>query len=105
VRQPLVQGALSDARVDQIQDLTYAQEAVSGILNLKSHPYKGNLDNLGDGDDPEIVEEMVHYFYHLELSPKAQFKPQTWECEVTHIGTSLAYLARIVPLKRRYFYV
>ncbi|KAI4756817.1 hypothetical protein E4T52_11218 [Aureobasidium sp. EXF-3400] len=78
------------------------KEAVSGILDLKSHPYNGNLDNLGDGDDPETVEEMIHYFYHLELSPKAQVIPP-WGCEVVHVEPSLVYLARIYVLAEKYF--
>ncbi|KAI4817312.1 hypothetical protein E4T44_10529 [Aureobasidium sp. EXF-8845] len=78
------------------------KEAVTGILSLKSHPYKGNLDNLGDGDDPEIVEETVYYFYHLELCLKAQVT-RPWECEVVHIEPSLVYLARIYVLAEKYF--
>jgi hypothetical protein len=57
---------------------------------------------LGDGDDPEIVEEMVYYFYHLELSLKAQVT-RPWECEVVHIEPSLVYLARIYVLAEKYF--
>jgi len=57
---------------------------------------------LGDGDDPEIVEEMIHYFYHLELSPKAQVK-SPWECEVVHVEPSLVLLARIYVLAEKYF--
>ncbi|KAK6002540.1 hypothetical protein QM012_001290 [Aureobasidium pullulans] len=73
-----------------------------GVLQLKADPYEGNLDNLGDGDDPVVIEEMVHYFYHLKLSPKAQvFSP--WECEVIHVEPSLVYLARIYVLAEKYF--
>ena len=72
------------------------------MLQLKADRYEGNLDNLGDGDDPEIVEQMVHCLYHLELSPKAQVI-SPWECEVVHIEPSLVYLARIYVLAEKYF--
>ncbi|KAG9678684.1 hypothetical protein KCU99_g1048, partial [Aureobasidium melanogenum] len=78
------------------------KEAISGVLQLKANPYEGDLDNLGDGDDPEIVEEMVYYFYHLELSAKARVT-SPWECEVVHIEPSLVYLARIYVLAEKYF--
>lgn len=45
---------------------------------------------------------MIHYFYHLELSPKAQVIPP-WQCEVVHIEPSLVYLARIYVLAEKYF--
>lgn len=45
---------------------------------------------------------MIHYFYHLELSPKAQVTPP-WECEVVHIEPSLVLLARIYVLAEKYF--
>jgi hypothetical protein len=45
---------------------------------------------------------MVYYFYHLELSPKAQVI-DPWECEVVHIEPSLVYLARIYVLAEKYF--
>jgi hypothetical protein len=82
--------------------LTAEQEALSGILELKADPYKGNIDNLGDGDDPEIVSEMIHYFYHLELSPKANaFMPR--ESRDVHGEPSLIYLARIYVLAEKFF--
>ncbi|THX41577.1 hypothetical protein D6D10_02640 [Aureobasidium pullulans] len=75
---------------------------LSGILDLKAHPYNGNLNNLGDGDDPEIVEEMVHFFYHLELSPKAR---GMYRCATDEelSGHSLILLARIYVLAEKYF--
>ncbi|KAG9561069.1 hypothetical protein KCU71_g6849, partial [Aureobasidium melanogenum] len=78
------------------------KEAVSGVLQLKATPYEGNLDNLGDGDDPEIVEEMIRYFYHLELSRKARVNSPR-ELEVVHIELSLVYLARVYVLAEKYF--
>jgi hypothetical protein len=45
---------------------------------------------------------MVYYFYHLELSPKAQVN-LPWECEAVHIEPSLVYLARIYVLAEKYF--
>ncbi|THX25386.1 hypothetical protein D6C77_06033 [Aureobasidium pullulans] len=78
------------------------KEALSGVLTLEAHPYKGNIDNLGDGDDPEIVGEMIHYFYHLELSPKANaFMPR--ESRDVHGEPSLIYLARIYVLAEKFF--
>ncbi|KAI4723277.1 hypothetical protein E4T48_00357 [Aureobasidium sp. EXF-10727] len=78
------------------------QEALSGVLALKAHPYHGKIDNLGDGDDPEIVQEMIYYFYHLELSPKARVI-SPWMCEVVHVEPSLVFLARIYVLAEKYF--
>ncbi|KAG9580967.1 hypothetical protein KCU77_g8556, partial [Aureobasidium melanogenum] len=77
------------------------EEAVSGVLQLKANPYKGNLDNLGDGDDPEIVEEMIRCFYHLELSREARVNSPR-ELEVVHIELSLVYLARVYVLAEKY---
>ncbi|TIA19663.1 hypothetical protein D6C80_02816 [Aureobasidium pullulans] len=78
------------------------KEALSGVLTLEAHPYKGNIDNLGDGDDPEIVGEMFHYFYHLELSPKANgIIP--WECRLVHAEPSLVFMARLYVLAEKYF--
>ncbi|THZ79422.1 hypothetical protein D6C84_07885 [Aureobasidium pullulans] len=80
----------------------HSDEALSGVLTLEAHPYKGNIDNLGDGDDPEIVGEMIHYFYHLELSPKANaFMPR--ESRDVHGEPSLIYLARIYVLAEKFF--
>ncbi|CAD0089943.1 unnamed protein product, partial [Aureobasidium vineae] len=76
--------------------------ALSGVLVLKVHPYQGKIDNLGDGYDPEIVQEMIHYFYHLELSPKARVI-SPWMCEVVHVEPSLVYPARIYVLAEKYF--
>jgi hypothetical protein len=45
---------------------------------------------------------MVYYFYHLQLSSKAQVT-EPWECEVVHIEPSLVYLARIYVLAEKYF--
>ncbi|KAG9560719.1 hypothetical protein KCU79_g7480, partial [Aureobasidium melanogenum] len=78
------------------------KEAVSGILTLKSDPCEGDLDNLGDGDDPEIVKEMIHYFYHLELSPKARaISPRPRKG--ARVELSLVYLARVYVLAEKYF--
>lgn len=72
------------------------------MLQLQANPYEGNLDNLGDGDDPEIVREMVHYFYHLELSRKARaISPRP--LEIAHVELSLVYLARLYVLAEKYF--
>ncbi|THV69416.1 hypothetical protein D6D28_05918 [Aureobasidium pullulans] len=80
----------------------HSDEALSGVLTLEAHPYKGNIDNLGDGDDPEIVGEMIHYFYHLELSPKANgIIP--WECRLVHAEPSLVFMARLYVLAEKYF--
>ncbi|KAH0337079.1 hypothetical protein KCU81_g8297, partial [Aureobasidium melanogenum] len=71
-------------------------------FKLKANSYEGNLDNLGDGDDPEIVEEMIHYFYHLELSSKARVisaRPR----KGARIELSLVYLARVYVLAEKYF--
>ncbi|KAH0371964.1 hypothetical protein KCU65_g1547, partial [Aureobasidium melanogenum] len=78
------------------------KEAVSGILTLKSDPYGGDLANIGDGDDPEIVEEMIRYFYHLELSQKARAtSPSPYDG--APIELSLVYLARVYVLAEKYF--
>jgi len=45
---------------------------------------------------------MIHYFYHLELSPKAQVI-SPWKCEVVHVEPSLVLLARIYVLAEKYF--
>ena len=45
---------------------------------------------------------MIYYFYHLELSPKAQVI-SPWECEVVHVEPSLVLLARIYVLAEKYF--
>ncbi|CAD0049178.1 unnamed protein product [Aureobasidium pullulans] len=78
------------------------RKRLSGILDLKAHPYNDNLNNLGDGDDPDIVEEMVHFFYHLELSPKAR---GMYRCATDEelSGHSLILLARIYVLAEKYF--
>ncbi|THW82901.1 hypothetical protein D6D17_09366 [Aureobasidium pullulans] len=80
----------------------HSDEALSGILDLKAQPYNGNLNNLGEGDDPDIVEEMVHFFYHLELSPKAR---GTYRCATDEelSGHLLILLARIYVLAEKYF--
>ncbi|KAG2169544.1 hypothetical protein VTO58DRAFT_107749 [Aureobasidium pullulans] len=79
-----------------------ASPSYPSILDLKAHPYNGNLNNLGNGDDPEIVEEMVHFFYRLVLSPKAR---SMYRCatEEELSGHSLILLARIYVLAEKYF--
>ncbi|KAI5276136.1 hypothetical protein E4T47_00951 [Aureobasidium subglaciale] len=78
-----------------------SEEAQSSVLKLEAHPYKGEIDNLGDDDDPEIVKEMIYYFYHLTLSPKASVVSSR---ETEHyVEPLLVYLARIYVLAEKWF--
>ncbi|KEQ80231.1 hypothetical protein M438DRAFT_282137, partial [Aureobasidium pullulans EXF-150] len=73
-----------------------------GILDLKAYPYNNNLNNLGNGDDPNIVEEIVYFFYYLKLSPKARgMYRYTTDKELSR--HSLILLARIYVLAKKYF--
>lgn len=81
--------------------MTTKQEALSGILKLKAQPYKGNIHNLGDGDDTEIFEEMIHFFYNLKLSPKGD--SVDWDWGPNPSSAPLVYLARVYVLAEKYF--
>lgn len=72
------------------------QEGESGQLILHPNPYQKKEHDPNEGDDPEMVREMIHFFYHLEFSDINKIKTTPKACD-------LLFLARMWTIADKYF--
>ncbi|THV64674.1 hypothetical protein D6D27_10464, partial [Aureobasidium pullulans] len=72
------------------------QEGETGRLILHPNPYQAKDHDPNEGDDPEIVREMIYFLYHLEFSEINKIKTTPKACD-------LLFLARIYTIADKYF--
>ncbi|KAH0025746.1 hypothetical protein KCU78_g4617, partial [Aureobasidium melanogenum] len=85
----------SDA-LARVADNKSFKEGKSGQLILHPNPYQKKEHDPNEGDDPEMVREMIHFFYHLEFSDINKIKTIPKACD-------LLFLARMWTIADKYF--
>ncbi|TIA30872.1 hypothetical protein D6C79_09568 [Aureobasidium pullulans] len=91
----LVLRIYSDALARVADNMSF-KEGETGRLILHPNPYQAKDHDPNECDDPEIVREMIHFFYHLEFSEINKIKTTPKACD-------LLFLARIYTIADKYF--
>ncbi|KAK6002539.1 hypothetical protein QM012_001289 [Aureobasidium pullulans] len=75
----------SDALV-RVADNKLFKEGESGQLILHLNPYQKKDHDPNEGDDPEMVRETIHFFYHLEFSDINKIKTTPKACDLLFLA-------------------